>query len=255
MRRQSIPSPEGTVEVQSHKYLTSYNRRVIQPSLRDARNVELAPALNRRAILTMSLRDRSSEAGSRRTEDGGRRTEAGSRSSKQLPNQKSEPKRRRKSAVPEGQPTIAHRFNGGIRRQSITSPEGTVEVQFRKYFASHDKRVIQPSLRDAGNVELAPALKRRAILTMSLRDLPDPRRKTPDPRPQTPEGSSRGLQHCRLRVQRGLPASAGCRARDFSSLCSTQANSITATPVNARIDQPAVSCQDWTAASPLALAV
>src|SRR6266480_5845332 len=183
--------------------------RVIQPSLRDARNVELAPALKRRAILTMSLRDRSSEAG-------GRNPKLEYRNPKQLPNQKSEPKRRRKSAVPEGQSTIAHRFNGGIRRQSITSPEGTVEVQSHKYFTPYNRRVVQPSLRDAGNVELAPALKRRAILTMSLRDLPDPRRETPDPRSQTPEGSSRGLQHCRLRVQGGLPASAGCRPRDFS---------------------------------------
>src|SRR5438477_8464767 len=132
--------------------------RVIQPSLRDARNVELAPALKRRAILTMSLRDRSSEAG-------GRNPKLEYRNPKQLPNQKSKPKRRRKIAVPEGQPTIAHRFNGGTRRQSIISPEGTVEVQSHKYFASHDVRVIQPSLRDAGDLDPVPALKRRAILT------------------------------------------------------------------------------------------
>src|SRR5437879_5767911 len=114
---------------------------------------------------------RAQRPATRRTqEDGGRNPKFEYRNPKQLPNQKSKPKRRRKSAVPQGQPTVAHRFNGGIRRQSITSPEGTVEVQSHKYHTPYNRRVIQPSLRDVGNVELAPALKHRAILTMSLRD-------------------------------------------------------------------------------------
>ena len=34
----------------------------------------------------------------------------------------------------------------------------------------YDLPAIQPSLRDLGHTKLAPALKRRAIFTMSLRD-------------------------------------------------------------------------------------
>src|SRR5437660_12163524 len=83
-------------------------------------------------------------------EAGGRNPKFEYRNPKQLPNQKSKPKRRRKSAVPQGQPTVAHRFNGGIRRQSITSPEGTVEVQSHKYHTPYNRRAIQPSLRHVG---------------------------------------------------------------------------------------------------------
>ena len=73
-------------------------------------------------------------------EAGGRNPKFEYRNPKQLPNQKSKPKRRRKSAVPQGQPTIAHRFNGGFRRQSIPSPEGTVEVH------SHNSRHMTGAL-------------------------------------------------------------------------------------------------------------
>ena len=106
----------------------------------------------------------------------------------------------------------------GHDANQIPSPEGTVEVQFRKYFASHDKRVIRPSLRDAGNVELAPALKRRAILTMSLRDpapssstqKPDARPQTPDPKSQTPDPKHQRVAHAACNIA-GSAFTAGFR--------------------------------------------
>src|SRR5207248_472609 len=100
--------------------------RNIRPSLRDLLPFNPVPALKRRAILTLSLRD--------------------------------------KFVVPEGRPTIAQRFNVGSRPNMGSVPKG------RLTFTVPTDHNIQPSLRDARNSPRFPALKRRAIFAMSLRD-------------------------------------------------------------------------------------
>ena len=66
--------------------------------------------------------------------------------------------------VPEGPLTIAQRFNAGMHEPTGPSPEGTAESPFAS---------IQDFSRPFGTGSsglFIPALKRRAILTMSLRD-------------------------------------------------------------------------------------
>ena len=58
---------------------------------------------------------------------------------------------------------IARRFNAGIRTPQTISPEGTADTTRTVRF--------QPSLRDSSfSFTAIPALKRRAILILSLRD-------------------------------------------------------------------------------------
>ena len=65
--------------------------------------------------------------------------------------------------------TIAQRFNAGLKRRAGQVPEGRLDGgAFR---SSRVWRVFrQPSLRDFIALAAIPALKRRAILTVSLRD-------------------------------------------------------------------------------------
>jgi hypothetical protein len=67
---------------------------------------------------------------------------------------------KRGTYVPEGQPTIARRFNAGVAAAIPQVPKGRLTSRIR----------FQSSLRDSVNLLSAPALKRRAILTSSLRE-------------------------------------------------------------------------------------
>src|SRR5438034_4141663 len=58
---------------------------------------------------------------------------------------------------------IAQRFNAGDVCHTRTSPEGTAERLYRPV-------QVQPSLRDSNLIDPIPALKRRAIIGLSLRD-------------------------------------------------------------------------------------
>jgi len=65
-------------------------------------------------------------------------------------------------AVPKGQLKIAQRFNAGESAAPGQVPEGRLKEGADGY--------AQSSLRDSNWIAEIPALKRRAILGMSLRD-------------------------------------------------------------------------------------
>ena len=67
--------------------------------------------------------------------------------------------------VPEGQPTIAHGFNRGLRRKK-QSPAGTAEARI----VSTRRRIYQPSLRDSHSLASAPTVETVGYFQMSLRD-------------------------------------------------------------------------------------
>ena len=67
------------------------------------------------------------------------------------------------AVVPEGHPTIAQRFNAGLRQRRKRVPEGRQKTGGRRRVS-----VVPPGL--AGIHPLDPALKRWAIFTLSLRD-------------------------------------------------------------------------------------
>jgi len=66
-------------------------------------------------------------------------------------------------SVPPGHSTIAQRFNAGSRGWSPQSPGGTAEARDRNPVFCRPSGTLFPSCRN-------PALKRWAILMMSLRD-------------------------------------------------------------------------------------
>ena len=68
--------------------------------------------------------------------------------------------------VPGGQTRIAQRFNAGLDMATTESPKG----RLNSYSTMKDLRTLQPPLRDSCVVGIFPALKRRAIFKMSLRD-------------------------------------------------------------------------------------
>ena len=70
--------------------------------------------------------------------------------------------------VPEGHLTVARRFNAGTGRKCRESRRDG----WKQAHCLRDWQVLktQPSLRDSNRFCLIPALKRRAIISLSLRD-------------------------------------------------------------------------------------